>query len=295
MLASCQSVRAGMPDSLRAKMAPRFRFASGFQWLASAMAGAVLAILAVVPIVRAQSGQPQWFQFSFGPSASAPASDAQKAGYDSILMFGDEHPIGAHFAITKIDDNTVRLAIHAKQYPPGPLSSTQVNLDLAGYDFSYTPGAALRVPVEGGGTLFLRGEIKDHQPKFAFGNSTEPSPDELVLSCPVLIRGDAVVANVDCGSTHIRVGQTAIIGTAEGQGRFLFAIEPFPGAVEGQAEWGRLKFTIKGAEYQLVGASPLTGGEQPRTVWVRRDDSAISDGKQAFIGSGPISSFAAMK
>ena len=73
MLASCQSARASVPDSLRAQIAaPASRFVPGFQWLASAIAGAVLAVIAVVPIVRAQSDQPKWFQFSFGPSPDMP-------------------------------------------------------------------------------------------------------------------------------------------------------------------------------------------------------------------------------
>jgi hypothetical protein len=275
LLASCQTARTSVPEQLKARLAgPRFSVLPKLRWLIAGTVGAVLATVAVVPIVRAQSEQPKWFQFSFGTAPQPLASDARRAGFDEIYVFGgSSYAVGAHLAIVSIEDNSVKLSVHAKQYPQGSLNSSQVKLDLDRHDFTYVPGETLQIPVDGGGTLFLNGEIKDHQPKFAFGNPVEPEPNQLVLTCPILIQGDSVLANMDGGSTHIHAGEAATIGTAQGQGAFDFALEPFPGAVAARAEWGRLKFSIDGIEYELAGASPLTGGEQPRTIWVRRDAS----------------------
>ena len=67
-------------------------------------------------------------------------------------------------------------------------------------------------------------------------------------------------------------------------GTYRFALHPFPGAVEGEANWGEITFKLAEQEYRLMAAAPMTGGDQPRTVWVRRE--AASGGRVA-LGAGP--------
>ena len=60
-----------------------------------------------------------------------------------------------------------------------------VSLDAAP-TVHYKPGEALAIPVEGGGTLYLKGDVLDHQPRIAFGQPLEPSAEKLIVRSPVL-------------------------------------------------------------------------------------------------------------
>lgn len=50
-----------------------------------------------------------------------------------------------------------------------------------------------------------------------------------------------------------------------------FALQPFPGATEAKASWGELDFKLDGKQYALRTASPMSGGNQPRSVWIKNE------------------------
>ena len=49
----------------------------------------------------------------------------------------------------------------------------------------YKPGELLGVPIEGGGTLYLKGDVLDHQPMIAFGTPLVPKQNELSIRSPI--------------------------------------------------------------------------------------------------------------
>jgi hypothetical protein len=135
----------------------------------------------------------------------------------------------------------------------------------------YKPGQQLAIPIEGGGTLYLSGEVYDQQPKIAFGAPLEPSSRELIMRGPVLTSDHQVISDMPGGGA----AGTAVTIAADKHGTFQFALTPFPDAVQGQIEWGQMTFAVNGRSFHLVAAAPLTGGEQPRPVWVRYDPTPV--------------------
>ena len=297
LLASRMPAESALPRAVRDRMAERpdrFAFLRARmmvpKFAAIAAAAAVVALSASVVVVRAQNqSAPLWFQFT--------VSDGQpmvvQAGFDDMMALvtpvfdANRHPvvnqqgavetqtIASHIAVYAIKDGKVQLAIRSRLYhglDPAAFRAKE-QLGLEHHTFTYTPGQALKIPVEGGGTLVLRGEIADHQPKFAWGNPVEPGPDQMVVTHPVLFKDKTVLAFMDGASTFAQ-SQDSATALFTQVGRFTIALRPFPGAVEAQAEWGKLQFKVNGESYTLYSASPICGGEQPHTVWVDLDTKA---------------------
>jgi hypothetical protein len=290
--------RPGLFAFLRARMVvPKFA--------AIAAAAAVVVLSVSVVVVRAQNqSAPLWFQFTLVPG-DTPASGGQppmvvQAGFDDVMALmtlvldANHHPVfsgpASHVKVYSIKDGKVQLAIRSRRYrqdDPALHKAKEQLGDLEHHTFTYTPGQTLEVPVEGGGTLVLRGLIADHQPKFAWGNPVEPRPDQLVLTHPVLFKDKTVLTFMDGGST-IAEGQNSAAALFGSAGLLTVALRSFPGAVEAQATWGKLEFKVNGESYTLYSASPICGGEQPHTVWVALEKNSTFSRGSAAIATVPL-------
>jgi hypothetical protein len=244
----------------------------------------VIASTAAVSIMRAQA-RPLWFEFGIAWQAEGVyPSMIAKAGYDDLhrtMGYVNGQPMGADVRINvlSIAEDNVTLRVRARGYAlesPGSWAaighSGKIEVPLAGSTLvHYKPGEVLPIPIEGGGTLYLRGDIEDQQPKIAFHYPLEPKPGEFVVRWPVLTKSNEVLGQM-IGATAIARKENQGISIHAGQeGNFLLGLHPFPGAVEGKLEWGSAQFRIAGQSYTLTAAAPMTGGDQPRPVWVRID------------------------
>jgi hypothetical protein len=263
------------------------------------VAGALLALSASLVALHAQSQtRPLWFQFELAPpwaGEQAPQTASQfvaQAGYDDqIGLYGtDNQIVGAHIVVLAVRERSVQLAIRARRYSPEDPDQYKIKerlRDLKDHTFTFTPGQALEVPIEGGGTLALRGQVADHQPKIAWGMPIELRADQLVLASPIVISGSSVLADSGGANAIAEGSDGAVRLYARGMGLLTIALRPFAGAVEGQANWGFLGFQVDGRSYKMFSASPITGGDQPHSVWVELDTqySPTPGGPNAFLGS----------
>lgn len=251
------------------------------------MVAGVFAVAASVPLLRAQP-RPLWFQFGYSLEAKKPISSYQvaKAGFDQTLS--SMTWVGGALVSTVLrikvervsnDDVVVRCrAVPGKMEASGDggrrfAFNGGVPGGVALNDASpvhYKPGGQLRIPIEGGGTIYLQGEISEQQPKIAFSVPLEPPSNQLVMRGPVLISEGKVLADMKGGTATALPGDAVTIAAGE-NGTFLFALKPFPGSFQGEMEWGQMSFTIDGRAFHLVAAAPLSSGVQPRPVWVRHD------------------------
>ncbi|HEV2247181.1 MAG TPA: hypothetical protein VGW37_11070, partial [Terriglobia bacterium] len=149
--------------------------------------------------------------------------------------------------------------------------------------FDYKPGQKVQIPVEGGGTLALTGKVYQIRPSF-WGFPVNPEPNEIVLTNPALVRGQEFLGNI-AGSASASGGNSAIGACVPPVGAFVFALKAFPGAIQGVAEFGRARFTIGGQDYTLFSATPITGGRQPRDIWVYRAPNCPSVEHPMILGS----------
>lgn len=154
--------------------------------------------------------------------------------------------------------------------------------------FDYRPGQKLQISVEGGGTLVLTGKLYRIRPSFwAPEYIVNPGPNEIALSDLVMVRGQEFLGNI-AGSASAAGGNSAIGACVPPVGAFVFALKPFPGAIQGVAEFGRARFTMDGQDYTLFSATPITGGQQPRDIWIYRAPNCPSVARPGIVGSGSL-------
>lgn len=150
----------------------------------------------------------------------------------------------------------------------------------------YEPGQKLQIRVDGGGTLVLTGKVYRLRPNF-WGFPVSPEPNEIVLTSPAMVRGQEFLGNI-AGSASATGGNSAIGACVPPVGAFVFALKPFPGAIQGVAEFGRARFTMDGQDYTLFSATPITGGQQPHNIWVYRAPNCPSVARPGIVGSGSL-------
>ena len=161
-------------------------------------------------------------------------------------------------------------------------------------EFDYVPGQTLEIPVDGGGKVLLNGEVFKLRPSFsAQWYPLTLQPNEIALSKGALTRGDEFLGEIGGGGSA-RAKNSAIGIWVPKLGTFVFALKPFEGAVQGEAEFGEIHFKMDGDEYILFSATPITGGQQPRDIWVYRSQNCppswkITPKHPLFAGTGDIS------
>ncbi|HEX4807636.1 MAG TPA: hypothetical protein VH325_01825 [Bryobacteraceae bacterium] len=265
-----------------------------------------LILLTALPagwtFLRAQN-RPLWFQFELEPgdSTERPPTYVAQPGYKNRMgwMFtrsgstASSLPslFGARITVGAVEPNGVQVDIKAHNFGTGHFFPGQRLEELAKIPeqtFHYVPGKALQIPVDGGGTLILRGSVVDHRPKIAWGHPLEPDPGELILSSPILIQGKRVLFDMAGATTSVYRDAEAARLNSPGEGLFIIGLRQFPGAVKAKANWGRLTFELNSKQYTLVAGSPICGGDQPHDVWVGLNkDFAGPNGDKEFLGSGP--------
>jgi len=274
----------------------------GWQWTRSLTARALvprlalaLGIVAVVGLslglvlMRAQSAG-FWFQFDVNnPETQGSVGGLLQAGEPARDMFVSQGPhkwVAFEIRAPRVETDVVKLVVRARAIEPAPGSEEEKTAKyqapmmpqvmtkiLAGAPFQeleYKPGQTLEIPVEGGSKVLLSGQVYHLRPSFsAEWFPVTPKPDEIVLSQAALVRGNQFLGEVQ-GSGSARSENSAVGICVPELGAFVFALKPFDGAVQGLAEFGQVHFKMDGDEYTLFSATPITGGAQPREIWVYR-------------------------
>ncbi len=243
--------------------------------------------------MRAQGGG-LWFQFNVSnPETYArvgcliQADDSARGGF---LSAGPHKQIGIRVKALEVHNEVVRLMVRARVFEPVPgseedkvanyhggvMSEEVMNRIFANTtprEFDYLPGRTLEIPVEGGGKILLTGEVFKLRPSFsAEWFPVTPKPDEVVLNKAALVRGSEFLGEVH-GSGSAQATNSAVGICVPPVGAFVFALKPFEGAVQGVVEFGEARFKMDGYSYTLFSATPITGGQQPREIWVYRSQN----------------------
>jgi hypothetical protein len=275
---------------------------------------AILGLSVGLAWMRAQSGE-LWFQFDL--------SDAEKQGsVGSLTQAGDDwsggfvttganQKIGIRVKALDVQKDLVRLSVKARVFEPAPGSEEgrvanatsgslspkvidRIFANIAPREFNYVPGQTLEIPVEGGGKVLLSGKVFKLRPSFpAQWYPLTLQPDEIALSKAALVRGNQFLGEIG-GSGGARGENSAVGVCVPPLGAFVFALKPFEGAVQGVAEFGEARFNLDGDDYTLFAATPITGGQQPREIWVYRSQNCppswgTAPKHPSMIGAGDVS------
>ena len=161
------------------------------------------------------------------------------------------------------------------------------------------PGESQKIAIPGLGPMEITAEYIDHMPPFPFSpeDTIDVKANVFRMNGPVLLRGKEVVFNFGGGSGQFddKPGNGNAIYWP-GEGRFLFSLHPFDGAVEGNVGGSQVEFQMEGQTYTLLTGVPPTSAEH---VWIkherdykpsRRDPHARDD--VGFSGGAEKSAFA---
>ena len=248
----------------------------------------IVALSVGLGLVRAQS-RGQWFRYQLSSpemvGAGPKAFGSGQAGSRLTFLFtGANGAVGAQIEVIEIRDGVVRLGVRARRFSEQKANQPSVrvgeNLDveraLEGVrpqQYSYIPVETLAIPLDSGGELDLTGQVLAKEPD---ETPLAPKADEIVLNQPALARGKELLSQGPVEVTASASGENP--GAAmyvPGEGRFVMALHPFEGALKGEVRWSRGRFTLEGQEYLLFCASPITGGDQPRPIWIYWDRSYL--------------------
>jgi len=134
-----------------------------------------------------------------------------------------------------------------------------------------TPGQAVELPLANGDKMKLVGEWIDHTSAFmtlAANPTIDPNANELRFASPILVRDGRVVGDLEGFACRSSGQQTAARLYYPKAGRFSFALEPFPGALEATVRDSRVIFSVDGQQYMLINGTPVARGEK---IWVLRE------------------------
>ena len=160
---------------------------------------------------------------------------------------------------------------------------------LAKTELWFSPGQTVQLPGTGNQKIITQGEWTDHVPLVVAGSqSTDPGPNEIRLTAPLLLKNNKVVADVENASASADKANEGVSLYIPGQGRFIMSITPFQGATRGEVKLNRISFESNGQAYLIVTGMPVTRGE---TIWIlhKTSDEADTDPAHWSVGAGPLS------
>lgn len=259
---------------------------------------ALLIVGLSVGLGLAQNEGP-WFQFDISsPDDTSSAGGVLRAGTGgqgnlnvSKLSGSDTQKASCLLRVLEIKSGSVRLEIRVGLFPLAATNQAIIaSLKTAPpQEYWYVSGETLRIPVNGFGDLKLTGRISKERSLVGFKERPLVlEENEVALRGPVLVKEKQLVSTmpVDFGVTASG-NDSAVAFYAPQEGLFVLALHPFEGAIEGRGYWGRLQFNLDGADYTVFSATPITGGSQPRSVWIHR--YWISGGEDSPVFSGDLS------
>jgi hypothetical protein len=262
---------------------------------------AVLALassLAVVRVGAHSSGSVLLLRLSSpGRDVFPCAIDTTRKGADHCAVIApmNQHLTGVQLEFIARDGDRVQLGVRTKSVPLAVLASQSMGTgELANEpqsSYSFEPGEALKLNVQGVGSIDVRGEWTDHMPALVSENNLDPGPTELRLVSPMLLRDKQVLGDMEGGTATAKQAETAIFVYLPETGRYLVSLAPMKGAVQGTVQLNRIKFQIEGQTYVFLTGAPVTRGDK---VWVLYEpDFKPKDSLEAgFIGSGVLNRIA---
>jgi hypothetical protein len=284
-------------------LVPRFALGLGVLLIA--------ALSLSLGVMRAQVAS-LWFQFnvtsSEGPGGWGNEVQAGYRGRPGFLMSGPKAKLAALINVDEVQYGRVRLSVRARRLEvaragqearpiPESIESTptsdetarQMLANIPPHQYEYIPGQVLEIPVEGGGKLLLTGRVLERHARFWVRENfpLEPKPDQIVLTEPALVRDKELLVK-GMGSASAGGDDPYVAMFVPKEGLFALLLKPIDGAVEAEAEYGQAGFKLGGHDYVLFSATPITGGQQPREIWIYHDPNYQPSAPGAIdsIGSG---------
>lgn len=237
------------------------------------------------------AGHGEQFQFQINsPGDLGSLGGGLNVGEDGTVQLGALASHGfwvAKFRLLGVENGVVRLDVqdHNFESEPKAAEERQAFAVAAHHVYEYVPGQTLEIPVEGGDTLTLMGKLVEKQ---AEKNVPKLAADAIQLSQPVLFGEGKLLADFN-GDSVGDDGENAGVGIIiPKEGRYFLMLDPIENAIPATAYFGQVRFQLDGKNYLLSSAKAVTGGGQPRQIWVYHDELIPEDISHPTVGAGDI-------
>lgn len=288
LLAAQEREEMKMPTMMREAMPKKNSFLFALRktmrvprFAAAACALVIVLLAGAWAHTRAQN-TPLWFayQLSFQLEDGTPASTTYimhpcGLGCEVTLTVSQAAHLVEMIDVQKIDGGKVYLTLRLKRFAtlPDRKHLAEHMSDVPASAYVYVPGTTVSVPVAGGGKVEMKGLIATTEEGYLELNRypAKPAQDQMVVLKGVLIRDGQVIADMsDAGTiggdaTGVNAGFYEYV---PGHGLFAAGLKSFDGAIPGIADYGQIRFDENGVKYMFLTSSQITGGDQPRTIWV---------------------------
>jgi len=240
-----------------------------------------LSIGFAVFVVHAQ-GEGPWVQLSFTVNPGrvdgvrGMTGIIQSAGMPrgAWVIRGTTEAVGFTLRTVEIRDATAHIEVGVLGFsaPIDVRSAQELVKQIPPKDYWLASGQTLQIPVEGIGVLSVNSRIVKMQSAAYVWDQPPIRDDELRLDRPIVVRSKEVIlegAGVTVSATVRMPG--ALRYYVPGEGRLVIALEPFENAIEGVADGSMLQFQESVINYRIFSRQAITGGDQPRSIWIRHD------------------------
>ena len=234
------------------------------------------------------AGRGESFQFQV---ASTGGSDTLSGGLDvgseGTVQLGGRASHGfwaAKFKLLSVENGVARLDVRNRSFETDPKAAeARQALDAAAdHVYEYYPGQTLTIPLEDGDLLTLTGKLTEKQPEI---NAPTLATNQIQINRPVLFRDGKLVAETEEGSSA-GGNDPAVALLIPNEGRYFLMLKAREGAVPGEAYFGQARFQLEGKNYLLASAWAITGGEQPRQIWIYHDQATPADLSHPAVAAG---------
>jgi hypothetical protein len=202
------------------------------------------------------------------------ADGSQKGNLCDFVYHGKDGLLLMNTRVLANFGDHAEIGIRVK-YVPGagetePHYSEDLFKDVPQKVLTVEPGEEQGIEVASLGTVEVESEYLNHLPPLVNrpDEPLDPNPKEFRIIAPVLVRDNQVIVNADGSSIDSGSTDATLMLYAPGQGRYLFSLVPFEGAVEGTVHLGQIAFSLEGHHYLLLTSMPITISEN---VWVKHE------------------------
>lgn len=250
------------------------------RFAAAACALVIISLAGGWAHTRAQN-TPLWFQYRFsfnsegGIGTAGAVTQACGPRCEHAITLSESNRVFGLVDVEKIEGGKVYLSLRLKRFDTLPdfrhLAEQMTDVPVTTY--VYQPGNVVRVPVTGGGEVEMEGVIVTSQEGIPGwpDHSIRISLDTIMVQQGVLIRDGKVIAEMPGSGGVTALTDKSNVGFyayVPNHGLFAVGLKPFSGAFQGTANYGQIRFAEYGVKYLLLCGMRITGGEQPRPVWV---------------------------
>jgi hypothetical protein len=178
----------------------------------------------------------------------------------------------SQYRIVAVDGSRVQLGVRTllKKIVPGETMHSSTN-DVEGLpdtEYSFEPGDKLEMQGDGAIPILITGRYMDHMPVIPGENDLDPEPNVMRIVSPVLLKNKEEVFDFDgLVVNDVERGQGVNIYTPQ-SGRYVLALTPIPGAIQGKVNQSRISFQINGVSYEFLMAVPVARANK---AWVLHD------------------------